>query len=157
MVEIKICSKPGEGKSTIAVAITIALEKLGLNIKLIDDDSVDSILYKKDNLKKFIAKLRNKDITISTLNHRNFSKEYLKGREIQMSAKGEVVTSKVCALEDDLIPSDQWKGLYSELPEECKRIVDSDEEQCVGIGKNEKLGWFVMGSGQGPCLLWSER
>ena len=62
---------------------------------------------------------------------------------------------KVCKLEDDLIHPNQWKGLYDQMPKECKEIVD-DRPECLGIGKNDKLGWFIMGSGQGPTLCWSE-
>lgn len=62
----------------------------------------------------------------------------------------------VCRLEDDLIHPKQWKSLYDEMPDECKKVVDGPPE-CLGIGKNEKLGWFIMGSGQGPHLCWSEK
>jgi len=61
----------------------------------------------------------------------------------------------VCKLEDDLIHPNKWKSFYGEMPKECKEVVDSPPE-CIGIGKNDKLGWFIMGSGQGPCLCWAE-
>ena len=62
----------------------------------------------------------------------------------------------VCRLEDDLIHPDIWAELYNQMPLECKEVVD--EPPCgLGIGRNEKLGWFIMGSGQGPCLLWQEK
>ncbi len=62
----------------------------------------------------------------------------------------------VCRTENDLIDPDKWLSLYEEMPEECKKVVDGPRD-CIGIGKNADLGWFIMGSGQGPCLLWSER
>ncbi len=58
--------------------------------------------------------------------------------------------------ENDLISPEKWKELYDQMPKECQEVVDGPPE-CLGIGRNEKLGWFIMGSGQGPCLLWSEK
>jgi len=62
----------------------------------------------------------------------------------------------ICKLENDLIYPEKWKSLYNKMPKECQKIVNGPPE-CIGIGKNKKLGWFIMGSGQGPCLLWSEK
>ncbi len=58
--------------------------------------------------------------------------------------------------EDDLIHPEKWKELYSEMPDEYKKIVD-DNEDCIGIGKNEKMGWFIGMSGQGPVIVWQEK
>jgi hypothetical protein len=65
----------------------------------------------------------------------------------------------VCKLEDDLIDPDKWEDLYDKMPPECQAIVDHPEEQGgpTGIGRNEKLGWFIMCSGQGPFPHWSEK
>ena len=62
----------------------------------------------------------------------------------------------VCKLEDDLIDPDKWADLYNQMPIKCKELVD-EPLCCLGIGQNEKLGWFIMGSGQGPSLLWQEK
>lgn len=61
----------------------------------------------------------------------------------------------VCRLEDDLIDPDTWLDIYDQMPDKCKEVVDAPP-QCLGIGRNKKYGWFIMGSGQGPCLIWSE-
>ena len=63
----------------------------------------------------------------------------------------------VCKLEDDLISPKKWKELYDEMPPECKRQVDGPNHYPTGIGRNEELGWFVMATGQGPILMWSEK
>jgi hypothetical protein len=62
---------------------------------------------------------------------------------------------KICRLEDDLIDPKYWDELYSKMPVECQGIVDGPAE-CVGIGRNDTMGWFIMASGQGPCLAWAE-
>ena len=59
-------------------------------------------------------------------------------------------------LEDDLIDPSMWKSKYKYMPKECQRVVEGPPE-CLGIGWNERYGWFIMGSGQGPSLLWSEK
>lgn len=63
----------------------------------------------------------------------------------------------ICNLEDDLISPEKWWGLYNEMPNECREVVIYDSDQPIGIGKNEEYGWFIIGSGQGPVLLWSEK
>jgi len=62
----------------------------------------------------------------------------------------------VCKLEDDLIPPNNWQTLYPTMPKECQQVVTGPRES-LGIGKNETLGWFIMGCGQGPCLLWYQK
>jgi len=59
--------------------------------------------------------------------------------------------------ENDLISSEKWFEFYKEMSDECKKIVDAAEGDCVGIGRNEEFGWFIGGSGQGPELLWTEK
>ena len=59
-------------------------------------------------------------------------------------------------LEDDLIHPDLWDALYSSMPKECKEVVDGPPD-CIGIGYNDEYGWFILGSGQGPYLCWSEK
>ena len=63
---------------------------------------------------------------------------------------------KVSKLENNLIHPEKWHSLYESMPNECKDIVLGPLD-CLGIGRNKRLGWFIMGSGQGPSLLWSER
>lgn len=60
-------------------------------------------------------------------------------------------------LEDHLIPPGEWQARYSEMPRECKEVVDGPRDGGpVGIGYKEGKGWFVLCSGQGPFLAWSE-
>lgn len=59
-------------------------------------------------------------------------------------------------LEDHLIPPAEWKDRYEEMPLECKKIVDDDEDIPIGIGYKEGKGWFVLASGQGPFVVWQE-
>lgn len=61
----------------------------------------------------------------------------------------------VCRLEDDLISPEKWESLFDKMPKECQEATK--EGGCIGIGRNEKLGWFIMISGQGPCLVWQEK
>ncbi len=55
----------------------------------------------------------------------------------------------VFKLEKDLIYPDEWDNLYCVMPIQCKKVVDVMKifPDCVGIGRNEKIGWFIMGSG----------
>lgn len=61
-------------------------------------------------------------------------------------------------LESKLIEPDKWSDFYDIIPEYCKKVVDELEvnQEPIGIGWDESLGWFVMGSGQGPHLIWQE-
>lgn len=59
-------------------------------------------------------------------------------------------------LENDLINPRIWQHLYSAMPDKCKEVVDGPPD-CLGIGKNKEIGWYILGSGQGPHLLWSEK
>lgn len=59
------------------------------------------------------------------------------------------------SLERKMIPVDRW----NEAPEHAQKLAQegTDEGVPTGIGKDEKLGWFVICSaGQGPMLVWSE-
>lgn len=58
-------------------------------------------------------------------------------------------------LEKNLIHPDLWIYLYNNMPEECKAIVEASDD-VVGIGLNNKNGWYILFAGQGPYLAWSE-
>lgn len=58
-------------------------------------------------------------------------------------------------LEKDLINPNQWASFYYLMPQQCKDIVDGPLD-VVGIGVNKFYGWFILFSGQGPYLAWSE-
>lgn len=64
--------------------------------------------------------------------------------------------SKCAKFEDDLLPVELWKNFYHIMPRMCQEVVDGPPE-CLGIGRNEELGWFIAGSGQGPCICWVEK
>lgn len=63
------------------------------------------------------------------------------------------------SLESKLIDPDQWDTLYEQMPKHCQETVDRLRESpdCIGIGYYAEIGWFIVGAGQGPCLLWSEK
>ena len=50
-----------------------------------------------------------------------------------------VVGKELHDMEKQLIDSDTWKSLYSEMPDECKEVVNRPSE-CLGIGRNKKYG-----------------
>ena len=54
---------------------------------------------------------------------------------------------------------EKWNDLYNEMPEKCRQFIKEMESSpdCMGLGKNNKLGWFIAGSGQGPSIYWSEK
>ena len=66
----------------------------------------------------------------------------------------------VFGLEKKLINWEKLRERKDELPEYCRKIfdtLDADPEALggpAGIGWDENLGWFVLGSGQGPFLHW---
>jgi hypothetical protein len=59
-------------------------------------------------------------------------------------------------LERDLIDPAKWNRLYSKMPRECQRLIDRNEQQ-IGIGRNDCVGWFILGCGQGPFVIWTEK
>lgn len=62
----------------------------------------------------------------------------------------------VCNLENYLISTKDWNKYLDKLPKYILDNVINKPPECVGFGHHPELGWFVMGSGQGPCLLWVE-
>ncbi len=58
-----------------------------------------------------------------------------------------------------LINPNRWQSFYNQMPKECKKIVDNPKEQGgpTGIGLSHSTGWFILGTGQGPFLIWSEK
>ena len=61
-------------------------------------------------------------------------------------------------LEEDLIPPYLWNEFSTLLiPIEILEVAMNPEPQGLGIGYNEELGWFILGSGQGPGLVWSQK
>lgn len=64
-------------------------------------------------------------------------------------------------LERDLISSLKWKEMYDQMPVQCQNEVDKMDKPwdgcSVGIGRNDEVGWFILGCGQGPFVIWIER
>jgi hypothetical protein len=63
-------------------------------------------------------------------------------------------------LEKFLISPDDWHMYYDNMPQQCQKIVDSNKEELggsTGIGYHVKTGWFILGTGQGPFLIFSEK
>ncbi len=65
---------------------------------------------------------------------------------------------KIKHLEMQLINPNRWEIFYEQMPQECKNVVDNPSKQGgpTGIGLSHSIGWFILGAGQGPQLLWSE-
>jgi len=68
-------------------------------------------------------------------------------------------------LERDLIKRDKWHDRYDSMPPTIREVVDNFNNPdfdpfsygcSVGIGHNDEVGWFLLGSGQGPFLLWAD-
>ena len=60
-------------------------------------------------------------------------------------------------LERDLISSEKWPELFNQMPAECQKATTEGEPGAsIGIGRNGEVGWFVLGCGQGPFLIWAE-
>ncbi len=49
-----------------------------------------------------------------------------------------------------------WKTIpWDEVPEGMRQYRDEDD--CpIGAGKHPDFGWFVLGCGQGPFIIWTE-
>lgn len=56
--------------------------------------------------------------------------------------------------ENDVIPTDQWYVAPQEVQDMANEA--STEGIPAAIGKNDKLGWFILHSGQGPYIAWSQ-
>ncbi len=69
----------------------------------------------------------------------------------------ETKAGMVCHLERYLISPHDWPDYRDKVPEYILDNVINGPPDCIGFGYCYKLGWFVMGSGQGPCLLWAEK
>lgn len=70
--------------------------------------------------------------------------------------RAEMNTYDCMALERKMIPVDRW----GDAPEHAQKLAQegTDDGIPTGIGKDEKLGWFVIcTAGQGPMLVWSEK
>jgi hypothetical protein len=71
-----------------------------------------------------------------------------------------------CWAPDQLLDPADWDAEKEEMPEFCRRIADGDkiidggEEVRTMIGKNELLGWFVVGRDAADTekrVIWHER
>ena len=57
-------------------------------------------------------------------------------------------------LEKHLIPFTEWE---EKVPKFVRDMVDLDDGQPTGIGYTEKTGWYILGTGQGPFVVWMEK
>lgn len=61
----------------------------------------------------------------------------------------------VFELEKKLIKHDDFSN-YN-IPKEVLDIYnDSEESGPTGIGYDDEIGFFILGSGQGPFLIWQQ-
>jgi hypothetical protein len=86
-----------------------------------------------------------------------------KTEQLLYGSKGSTDARDPFRLERDLIGSDKWQDRYDEMPPKVQRTVDRiakdpwSEGCSIGIGHNEEVGWFILGCGQGPFLIWIEK
>lgn len=70
-------------------------------------------------------------------------------------------------LEKHLIPIKKWKDAANNFPENLREEImyhirwENGEEQDmphpIGIGFRKDVGWFMLGGGQGPFIIWAEK
>jgi hypothetical protein len=84
-----------------------------------------------------------------------------KTEKLLFGSKGASDARDPFRLERDLIPSEQWPKLYKSMPKKIQETVDwinSEDFDMMptGIGYNKEVGWFILGCGQGPFVIWIE-
>ena len=88
-----------------------------------------------------------------------------KTEELLYGKKGASNPRDPFRLERDLIGSDKWAEHYDDMPPTVKEVVNNFRNPdfdpfsygcSIGVGHNEEVGWFVLGCGQGPIVLWIE-
>ena len=58
------------------------------------------------------------------------------------------------SLEQYMLPPERWDR---EVPGEVRvEGIDDEGSYPVGYGRHPEQGWFVLGAGQGPYLIWAE-
>ncbi len=62
----------------------------------------------------------------------------------------------VFQLEKQMVSTEEWASISHNYP---LRLQDEMKslEQPIGFGWDEEVGWFSLGSGQGPFLIWAEK
>lgn len=59
-----------------------------------------------------------------------------------------------------LILSDFWKDHIPLMPEEGRKIFQKEMNNPsgpTGLAKHPEYGYIIVGSGQGPFIIWSEK
>ena len=59
-------------------------------------------------------------------------------------------------LEKCLIPFHDWEKHKDNIPIERWNDINEEGGGPIGLGYKEDIGYFIMFSGQGPCLGWME-
>lgn len=60
-------------------------------------------------------------------------------------------------LERHMIPPDAWSGyILSKFPKDVQDELVSKTSP-MGIGHHNEIGWYCLGAGQGPFLIWAEK
>jgi hypothetical protein len=58
------------------------------------------------------------------------------------------------SLEEHLVPPARWDV---EVPPEVRlHGIEDEGSYPVGYGRHPEKGWFVLGTGQGPFVIWAE-
>lgn len=62
--------------------------------------------------------------------------------------------NEALSLEKHMIPPERWD---LEVPPEVRlHGIEDERSHPTGYGRHPDKGWFVLGSGQGPFVIWSE-
>jgi len=62
--------------------------------------------------------------------------------------------------EKHLIPLSQWRQHLPKMPEEGRAILRMEMDGPsgpTGLAKHPEHGYMILGSGQGPFIIWSEK
>jgi len=59
-----------------------------------------------------------------------------------------------------LIPRAEWECHLPKMPEEGRKILEEEmaaPSGPTGLSKHPEHGYLILGSGQGPFIIWSEK
>lgn len=71
------------------------------------------------------------------------------------------------SLEKHMMSSEKWEGHLHHFPDDVRKELEynmrwqngleKDMPHPIGIGYREDVGWFCLGSGQGPFIIWKKK
>lgn len=63
----------------------------------------------------------------------------------------------VFALEKHLINYNEWLLHENNIPKEKWDILMDKESGPTGLGYTDETGYYILGTGQGPFVIWMEK